>query len=81
MFTDENNGVNTHNRSIIKTPHFDSIGYTVKLGKARTHKSQSSCHWSGRYEALDEEQKLAFETLNSLPTMKLYLAVVSRLNY
>ena len=42
------NDNNTQIQQIVKTPHYDIIGYTVNVAvkMTRTCKTQSSCHWS-----------------------------------
>lgn len=42
-----NSDNSTHNQQIVKSPHYDIIGYTVNVAvkNDRTRKAQSSCHW------------------------------------
>jgi adenylate cyclase len=62
----DNNDDNTQNRSIVKTPHYDIIGYTVNVAVKMTGLAKPNQVAIGQlvYEALDEKQKLAFEILN-----------------
>jgi adenylate cyclase len=52
---------------IVKTPHYDIIGYTVNVAVKMTGLAKPNQVAIGQlvYEALDEKQKLAFEILNS----------------
>ncbi|HYA83027.1 MAG TPA: adenylate/guanylate cyclase domain-containing protein [Candidatus Bathyarchaeia archaeon] len=61
-----NNGDNTQNRSIVKSPHYDIIGYTVNVAVKMTGLAKPNQIAIGQlvYEALDEKQRLAFEILN-----------------
>jgi adenylate cyclase len=52
---------------IVKTPHYDIIGYTVNVAVKMTGLAKPNQVAIGQlvYEALDEKQKLAFEIMNS----------------
>jgi class 3 adenylate cyclase len=60
------NDNNTQNQHIVKTPHYDIIGYTVNVAVKMTGLAKPNQVAIGQlvYEALDEKQKLAFEILN-----------------
>jgi adenylate cyclase len=57
---------NTQNQQIVKTPHYDIIGYTVNVAVKMTGLAKPNQVAIGQlvYEALDEKQKLVFEILN-----------------
>jgi adenylate cyclase len=60
------NDNNTRNQQIVKTAHYDIIGYTVNVAVKMTGLAKPNQVAIGQlvYEALDEKQKLAFEILN-----------------
>jgi adenylate cyclase len=57
---------NTQNQQIVKTPHYDIIGYTVNVAVKMTGLAKPNQVAIGQlvYEALDEKQKLVFEIMN-----------------
>jgi adenylate cyclase len=56
----------THNQQIVKSPHYDIIGYTVNVAVKMTGLAKPNRVAIGQlvYDALDDKQKLAFEILN-----------------
>jgi adenylate cyclase len=56
----------TRNQQIVKSPHYDIIGYTVNVAVKMTGLAKPNRVAIGQlvYDALDDKQKLAFEILN-----------------
>src|SRR5262249_19722606 len=57
---------NIQNQKIVKSPHYDIIGYTVNVAVKMTGLVKPNRVAIGQlvYEALDEKEKSAFEILN-----------------